>query len=91
MCALTDEDKDSAGNLNKKTVELREKLDALRRECDLLPMWKNSLEASLGVEDGKAKPVWQAEFIEPLEINEIASKYSDYSKTCEQIITWIEK
>ncbi|MEX2374320.1 MAG: AAA family ATPase [Dehalococcoidia bacterium] len=88
-CGLTDEDLQDDGNVKPATQKARTRLGELAGAHDLVPIWKVSLEGSLGISSGKATPEWQAGTLLPLSREEIKATYPAFADTCEEILEWV--
>jgi len=89
-CALTDEDLMSDGSEKPNTAEIRDQLQNIAEDNDLIPTWPNSLETCLECTQRKATPDWQEENISPLSIKKLRSKYPKFISTCDKIKAWLE-
>jgi len=89
-CAVSDEDKLPDGTIKSNTKSARDKLDNLMRAQDAQALWAGDLEACFGLTNGKAKPSWQAEHIEPLSHTELAAKHPNFLVVAEKVRLWIE-
>ena len=89
--AITDEDLQDDGKVKPKTKDVREELEALKRECDRSDFWPGSLESCLSVPAGKkATPDWQRENTDPKPLETIKANHGDFSAVGETLKTWIE-
>ena len=89
-CGLTDEDLQDDGSVKPATAKVRAKLDAMRSDRDALAVWPGSLEAALGVPEGKkATPDWQRENLLDLDAPTIVERYPEFAETCRAVASWL--
>ena len=90
-CGVSDEDKLPNGSIKPNTKAARDKLTALMGEGDLQVCWATDLEACLGHGEGKARPSWQAENIEPMSFEVLKSKCPAFVGAAEEVRTWLQE
>lgn len=91
-CALTDEDKDESGKINSKTSTVRDSLEKLKSDCDIIPIWKGKLELTLGLNfNDKATPEWFKNNIAIKALDNIRREYPDFYNTCNEIESWMKE
>lgn len=90
-CGLTDEDILPDGTVKTNTAIARQLLGEIASDADLIPVWKGSLESSLGLPEGqKATPAWQAANLLGLSRGEIDSAFPDFAATCLEVLNWLD-
>lgn len=89
-CAITDEDMQGDGTQKAKTEEARTVLAALKTDADQMLLWPGDLERSLGIDSGKATPLWQQTHLVPKTLPELQSAYAGYCEVGNRLREWIE-
>jgi predicted ATPase len=90
-CAVSDEDKLPDGTLKPNTKAARDRLNKLMRPQDAQVLWSGDLEACLGLTVGKARPSWQAEHVEPLDLVTLTIRHPNFAEAAEKVRQWIEE
>ena len=96
FCAVTDTDKDAAGEIKDKTAKARSKISTTLSIKDTMVEWDNNLEDCLltplkqnSTERRKAIPEWQRDKVFKQSFEEIRNNYPKYKVTCETIVGWL--
>jgi hypothetical protein len=89
-CAVSDEDKLEDGSIKPNTKAAREKLTSFMGAGDLQVCWPIDLEACLGLAEGKARPSWQAENIEPISFDALKSNCPTFVRAAEEVTQWLQ-
>jgi len=88
-CAISDEDILPDGTIKTNTQAARAKLEAIKRENDLLLIWKGDLEACLKKIDGKAAVEWTENLLANKSLMDIEKEFPDFYQVCASLKTWI--
>jgi len=96
FCAVTDTDKDEAGEIKQKTAKARADISKIETSKDVSVEWDNDLEECLDAPykqnqtaRRKALPAWQRTNIFTNSFQGIKTNYPKYTLVCEKIVSWV--
>lgn len=88
-CAVSDEDREPDGSIKSNTKAARGKLAELASSRDAQVTWPGNLEACFGLTVTKARPSWQAEQIDSLDDDMLATRHPSFVAAARQVHEWI--